>query len=138
MSFYIFVDTRSASFQSFKQNIQISAFHEYVLTLIATYQTLQKEYACIPQLKALLVNASPSTVQLIRNVSSFASLSTTLRSRYSCTGAPSSVVINTWKMMQHSLDLVADSISPYERNNKVKTFTTGTALHHIITLHYKK
>jgi hypothetical protein len=118
MPLYVFVDTRSASFQSFKQNTQISSFHEYVLTLISNYQILQKQYACIPQLKALLVNNSPSTTHLVR-MSSSLSLSTTLRSRFSGTGTPSSLHKDTWSMMESSLGLVADSISPYERNNQV-------------------
>ena len=80
MTLFIFVDTRSASYQSFKQNTQISAFHEYTLTLIRNFLSLSKEFTCIPPLKALFVNSSPSMTRLVQSPS-LNSLSTTLRSR---------------------------------------------------------
>ena len=123
MSLHIFVDTRSSSFQSFQQNSHIAAFHEYTLTLIRNYCTLQNMYPCILPLRSLLVNSSPSATQLVR-ITSSTSLSTTLRPRFSCTGTPSSIVTRTWSMMQEALNLVVESISPYEKNDKVRDFMT--------------
>ena len=119
MSLYCFVDTRNtSSLQSFKQNTHISAFHEYVLTMLSNYYNLHKQYACVPQLRSLFVCSSPTMVKMI-SVTSLTSLGVSLRPRFSCTGTPSSVVATTWNMMETALAVLVDKISPYERNDKV-------------------